>query len=67
MKKAVEIILFLFIIFCVFRCICGIIDKNRISNNKEPIFCINQYGGSVILYIGSGYMIEGAWDDNPRG
>ena len=67
MKKIMKIILFLFIIFCVFGCICGIVDKNRISNNKEPIFCINQSGGSVILYIGPGYIINGAWDDNPGG
>lgn len=67
MKKIVKIILVIFILFCVFACICGIVDKNRISNNKEPIFCINQSGGSVILYIGPGYIIEGAWDDNPGG
>ncbi len=67
MKKAFKIIISILIVFIVFACACGIIDKNRISNNKKPIFCINKSGGSVIFYIGPGYVISGAWDDNPGG
>ena len=67
MKKTLKIILVIFILLAVFSCICGIVDKNRVSNNKEPIFCVNQSGGSIILYIGPGYVINGAWDDIPGG
>ena len=67
MKKIVKIILGIFILLSIFFCICGIVDQNRVLNNKEPIFCINKSGGSIILYIGPGYVIDGAWDDNPGG
>lgn len=67
MKKIIKIILGIFILFSIIFCICGVVDQNRVSNNKEPIFCINESGGSAILYIGPGYVIDGAWDDNPGG
>ena len=67
MKKVLKIIIIIFIVLCLFACVCGIVDKTRIINNKEPIFAINRSGGSAILYIGPGYVIDGAWDDDPGG
>mgnify|MGYP007070188325 CR=1 FL=1 len=52
------------IVFCL---IAFTIDKNRVRNDKEPIFSYNQSGGSAILYYGPGYVISGAVDDNPGG
>ena len=55
------------IIFLIIACICEIVDKIRITNNKRPMFCIDQSGGSIILYIRPGYIIKGAYDDYPGG
>jgi hypothetical protein len=67
MKKSVKIILGIIIVLILLSVTFGIIDNNRTKQGKEPIFCINQSGGSVILYVGPGYVIDGAWDDVPGG
>ena len=67
MKKTLKIFLSIIIVLILISTIFGIIDRNRTKQGKEPIFCINQSGGSTILYIGPGYVIDGAWDDNPGG
>ncbi len=67
MKKSLKILITILIVFCLFAFICGIVDIKRVKNKKEPIFSINKSGGSGILYIGPGYVIEGAWDDIPGG
>ena len=67
MKKSVKIILGIIIVLILLSVTFGIIDNNRTKQGKEPIFCINQSGGSVIMYVGPGYVIDGAIDDEPGG
>ncbi len=67
MKKILKKFLAVMIVLILISFILGMFDKNRTKNGKEPIFCINQSGGSIILYIGPGYIIDGAWDDQPGG
>ena len=67
MKKRFKIIISIFLALCLVAFVCGMVDINRASSNKEPIFSVNQSGGSAILYIGPGYVIDGALDDNPGG
>ncbi len=70
MNKLLKVLMIIFIVILVVVVIgaifCGI-DKSRISNNKRPIFCIDKSGGSVIHYVGLGYVIYGAYDDVPGG
>ena len=67
MKKLLKIIISILVVLCVVAFICGMVDSKRVLNNKEPIFSINKSGGSAILYVGPGYVIDGAWDDHPGG
>ena len=67
MKKLLKIIISILVVLFFVAFICGIVDSKRVLNNKEPIFSINKSGGSAILYVGPGYVIDGAWDDNPGG
>lgn len=52
------------VLLCSTACL---IDRNRVRNNNEPIFSYKAGGGSLILYIGPGYIIQGAYDGGEGG
>lgn len=40
----------------------GLIDINRVRKDEKPIFSYKAGGGSLILYLGPGYVIKGGYD-----
>ena len=67
MKKWMKILIIVVAIILVLGIIFCCIDNSRIKKGKRPIFCYDASGGSIILYYGLGYTINGAYDDIPGG
>lgn len=67
MKKFIKILTIIIAAIILLGLMFCFIDTNRVSKRKEPIFCYDASGGSVILYFGLGYTIYGAYDEVPGG
>ena len=67
MKKGIKILIIVIVAFVVLSITFCCIDTCKIKNGERPIFCYDASGGSIILYYGLGYTINGAYDDVPGG